>query len=430
MTLPTETHLLNPGSPIYLQAANALVGSSPELKKNLLIGISGGVVDSIKPLPPKMPDNSFFAGRPLIKLDDSLFLLPALIDAHVHLALNGSGFSRARQQWDNEEQFYECLRKDLQKYARAGIGLLRDGGDFHALNIKARKFVEQGLFPAPQIIASGKALRRIGGYGGFLGPGFATAAGLTEHFEELYFQDVDYIKVVVSGVVSFSEYGLVGGPLIEAQYLQQIVSLAGGKGLKVMAHASSDQAVRLAVEAGVSSIEHGYFVGDDSLKAMAEKEIVWIPTVIPVAARIQGAGGIGRRDEEIEIINRIIEVHLQKIALANRFGVPLGMGTDSGAAGLPHGSALHDEIELYRQAGLSAAEIIKAATLVNARIAGCGENGGMIEVGSPAGMIAVCGNPLNDLRCLRKLRYHFIPAVEKKCATERDHGAGKYEERN
>jgi imidazolonepropionase-like amidohydrolase len=206
------------------------------------------------------------------------------------------------------------------------------------------------------------------------------------------------IKVLVSGIVSFKEYGRVGPIHFSQEELKTIVEEAHSLGLTVMAHANSDQAVTMAASAGVDSLEHGYFISRDSLKMLAELNIPWVPTLIPVAAWSLKPGVRNINPEHRKIAERTYRQHQAMIAEASAMGITLGVGTDSGALGVQHGNGYLKELELYREAGLSPAEILQAATANGARIVGLEQGAGLVLPGSPANLIAVAGNFLKDLK--------------------------------
>ncbi|GBF32054.1 dihydroorotase [Desulfocucumis palustris] len=334
-------------------------------------------------------------------------LLPGLVDCHVHLALDGRDFNDSLARWENRAEFTELVNENLSGALAKGIAGVRDGGDLKGLTLRHRNEIARGNFPGPHIKCSGWAIGKKGKYGSFLGPGYIPCQ-LPDSIRRLAASGADQIKVLVSGVVSFSCYGRVGELQFSQGELNNIVDLAREYGLPVMAHASSEQAVKLAVRAGVNSVEHGYFISRASLEEMAEKGISWIPTLVPVANQVKGDRRKSYSPEQIEIIENTYRRQQKMLAMAVEMGVPLGVGTDAGAGGVPHGAGYLEEMMLYREAGLSEEVILKAATSAGAAISGFREIG-RIEPGNKAFMIAVRGNPLEDLNCLKEIEYLFLP---------------------
>jgi imidazolonepropionase-like amidohydrolase len=406
----TQIIQCKPNGRFYIHAAKALAGPNLSLVDDLFLVIEDGRISGLEikkaeQIPPELKTSFHYYSLP-----SALTLMPCLSDAHLHLALNGKGLKQAAREPGSSGLVTARLKVDLAAIAALGIGIIRDGGDKLSINRKAKDLVNKHSFVGPKIIATGEALRPLDGYGAFLGRGFSSQGEITSQIEALSLSGVDQIKVVVSGVVSFSSYGEVEGPLIPYEDLAFIVKQARDMELKVMAHASSDQAVTLAVKAGVDSVEHGYFVSQDNLKKMADKGIAWVPTVIPVAAQIRPPLLKSKTALEAEVINCTYREQLEKIFYAHAIGVVLGVGTDSGAAGVEHGRALLDEIMLYSECGLPALAVLKAVTVSNAIILGCEKDAGSIERGKKPYLVAMQGNPLENIRAVGAAVMHFMPA--------------------
>lgn len=400
---------LKPNHEYYIWAPFALLEEHLEPKKNMLLEIKDSSINKIHNLKREELPSDIVSSCNFFSFDNDITLLPSLIDAHIHLALDGIDFNQARASWSTEKYRKLIIRNAFSQLLDAGIGLVRDGGDSAAVNLEAKELVDKGLLDGPQVIATGKAVREKGGYGSFLGEAYATLETIPAQVEEAYKAGVNQLKVVASGIVSFSGYGIVKGPLMLKEALLEVVSAARRHGLSVMAHASSDQAVNLAIEAGVDSIEHGYFITAESLKKMADQGIAWIPTIIPVAAQANPPFSSFRTKTEIEIVEKVYRRQQEMLETALETGVPLGIGTDAGAAGVKHGTGLIEEILLYSDAlaGDNKAAL-KAATAVNASILGRGKDVGSIAAGKRAGLIAVRGNPLNELSALKNIEAHFL----------------------
>ncbi len=394
----------------YIWAPLALTGPETVPEENVLLEILNNRIVSRQTVAKDLlPDNVINHPR-LICLDQGTTLMPSLIDSHIHLALDGSDFSRARALSNNREIRQAGLEQKLLGTIQSGVGMVRDGGDFRSINLEARELVESGQCPGPRIIATGEAIREKGGYGSFLGGDYGSKEQLPEVVDRVWESGADQLKVVISGVVSFCQFGLVKGPVMSLGIAKHVVECARKRRLKVMAHASSAGAVDVAVESGVDSVEHGYFVKTETLKIMAEKQIAWIPTIIPVAIQIREPLRELLTPLEIDVITRTFEEQIDKLELADSFGVLLGIGTDSGAPGVLHGPNLVEEMLLYGKSSLDNRTIIKAATGGNAAILGLEKEVGILEPGFKARLIAVRGNPLKELSALQEVVAHFMPS--------------------
>lgn len=269
-----------------------------------------------------MPQNS--------SIKSLIFPLP--VDTHVHLSLGGDPVANALQ------------------HLAAGVAVVRDAGDRDGLLDGVK------LPSALNIVRTGPAIFKKGFYGSFLGEN----RDLTL-LEIINRTPSSFVKVILTGMVSFDVYGKVGPQQWSFSELSEIVAMATSVGKKVMVHVNSDKACREAVEAGVHSLEHGYFIAPKTLEMMAEKGVFWAPTVAAMANQ--------RRDPDkrfsnaqLAIIERNYKRHMEMIQFAHERGVKLTIGTDSGSYNVPHGNAYLREMEIYVEAGIPVNEVWRIAT--------------------------------------------------------------------
>lgn len=401
--------VIKPNQDYYIWASFALLGEDLEPEKNVLLEIKDSSIYKIHNVRREELPSDITSSSNFFSFGKEVTLLPSLIDAHIHLALNGIDFNQARASWSTEKYRHLIIKNAFSQLLDAGIGIVRDGGDSAGLNLEAKELVGNGLLDGPQVIATGKAIREKGGYGSFLGEAYTALETIPGQIEEALRSGADQVKVVVSGIVSFSSYGVVKGPLMSKKALKEVVSSAHRYGLNVMAHASSNEAVNVAIEAGVDSLEHGYFITAESLKKMADQGIAWVPTIIPVAAQANHPFSSFRIKSEIEIVEKVYSRQQALLETALEAGVPLGIGTDAGAAGVKHGTGLIEEMLIYADALMGDNKaVLRAATSVNASIVGKEKAVGAISRGKKAGLIAVRGNPLDDLSVLKNIEAHFL----------------------
>lgn len=360
-------------------------------------------------------DNSnhqhFHANSSARVLDFShLTLLPGLIDCHIHLALDGIDFQQAAAQWECPEALEARLSAELQHYLARGVLVVRDGGDRPGIAFRTAQAVQEGKLSGPRILASGQAIVRKGKYGSFLGGGVTSPEEAGKVIEQLAAQGVSQIKIVTSGIVSFSEYGKVGPLQFNPAELRSMVDFAHRLGLRVMAHASSEEAVATCLEAGVDSIEHGYFLSSESLRAMAYYGVAWVPTVVPVANQVLKPGcRAGYTPRQVEVISRTYREHQQKLHQAHHLGVPLAIGTDAGAGGVLHGYAHMEEMQLFADTGLANVAILQAATSRAAKVLGLEKEYGTIAPGKAPCLLGVSVNPLEDLNFVNAIQMIVLP---------------------
>jgi len=334
-----------------------------------------------------------------------LTLMPGLVDCHVHYALDSVDFKSSLNRWNEQEQISKQIDEISFNFLQNGVLAVRDGGDKQGIGFDAKNRAKDGLI----VRTTGWAVRRNGCYGSFLGPGVDTVDEAKEQISQLADMGVDQIKLIVSGIVSFSHYGKVGTVQFSLADLKEIVEECHYQGRKVMAHASSEEGVALAVEAGVDSIEHGYFVNDSSLELMGERGTAWVPTVIPVEVQTESPYSQFHDREGLNVIKKTYLKQMEQVKKAASLGVLLGIGTDAGAIGVLHGFSYLKELEMYKEAGLSHMEVLRAAILGGSKIAGLDHQWGTIKPGSPAFLIGVKGNPLADLSSLKRIKIIVLP---------------------
>jgi len=312
---------------------------------------------------------------------DSYFLLPGWLDAHVHLALDSLDFFQCLENWNHPSLIEDKIHDFLQRYLELGIVAIRDGGDLHGFSWMAKNRVNEGLWAGPRVISVREAVNRAGMYGRFLGRGFNDRFEWREKKFEFFAQGLDQLKVIVTGLIRFDEFQRVGPTQWTVEELQELVESAHERGVPVMAHASGEEGISVAIAAGVDSIEHGYYMSTRQLEQMRDKNIAWVPTVAPIGNILKYPSD-RYSPKEIDTLKRILEAQLSKIYEAYRLNVRLGVGTDAGAYRVPHAESLYDELEWMVQAGIPRLEVYRMATHENARIFGRPELG-RLDIGTP-----------------------------------------------
>ncbi len=333
--------------------------------------VEKGILSAIRLLPEGHEDMKMAPEWRRIILPPRQFLVPAFVDCHLHLALDGVGGFRSFSAPPSPQQLFTRL----QALATAGVLAVRDGGDQYGSAFTARKLIAYNnpeMGPLPQIVATGPALFRRGHYGAKLGgDGLNEPKELEYELQRRKYGGAEQLKVILSGLVSLQEFGKVGPLQFNLTELQSIVRFANTLDLPVMVHASSDAAVRLAVQAGVHSVEHGYFVEEETLKLMAEKGVAWVPTLAPLATL------------NIPVADRIVEGHLNMLERARTLRVTVCLGTDSGAPGVSWSGGYWLELALLARAGFTPPELLTLAAVSGAFLLGLERELGHITVGKP-----------------------------------------------
>jgi imidazolonepropionase-like amidohydrolase len=226
---------------------------------------------------------------------------------------------------------------------------------------------EGGSSRAPIVVSSCWALYKRGAYGAQFGAPVDTWNEIEAEILRLKNAGADIIKVMASGIVSLKKPGTVSPGGFDRTELRCIVDLAGSLGLDVMAHANGEPAITAAAEAGVRSIEHGFFMTVRALDMMSERGTYWIPTVGALARAVES------RETTVETrqhVAGLIAAHLNMLQRAHAIGVPLAVGTDCVLPD-PHYQEVYDaELSYFRKSGISSAEVMRIAGEGGARLLG------------------------------------------------------------
>jgi imidazolonepropionase-like amidohydrolase len=347
------------------------------------------------------------AGATTIDLGD-VTLLPGLIDAHTHITgqLEGDWVGRPVRETAADAVLHGVLNGG--RTLRAGFTTIRDVGSGGFADVALMKATDAGRVLTPRIVPAGNAIGITGGHCDATGwkPGVleadwkqGVANGVDEVIKAVRYSAKHGAKVIkvcaTAGVLSFE--GPVGAQQLNDQELAAIVGEARRHGLKVAAHAHGDEGIAAAVRAGVASIEHGSVMSPATIALMKQRGTYLVPT-----AYLLGAIPLDRLPPQIRakaesVIPRARESHRRAI----RAGVKIAFGTD--AAVYPHGQNAR-EFSTYVDYGMTPLQAIRTATVNAADLLGVTDRG-VLAAGKLADVIAVPGNPLQDVKVLERVSW-------------------------
>lgn len=270
----------------------------------------------------------------------------------MHMILDGENWKEAIGR-HAEAPCEPFIRQVLDTYRGRGITYLRDGGDRWGAGQRARELAAQYGITYRTPLAP---LCKEGHYGAFIGTTFRDmneyAALVCAHKRA----GADFIKIMISGLMDFDNYGVLTESGLGQWEIRQMVSIAHDAGLSVMAHANGARTVETAALAGVDSVEHGAYLDEEALAAMVEGGTVWVPTLSTVG----NLRGKGRFNEEA--VEKILNSALANVAAFARMGGLLAPGTDAGAWAVPHGCCTEEA--LFAMAGVSEENLTRGADVI------------------------------------------------------------------
>ncbi len=339
------------------------------------------------------------------------WLIPGLMNMHVHfgLALPGKMADELRNETEGQ------LAMRMAGYAResleAGVTTIRSPGNSWPprfpghVDIALRKAIEKGQADGPRIFSAGEALVITGGHGS--SPGITYNDGPDELIKAARREisaGASWVKIMVSGGIA-TEGGGLAEALMTPEEIGAVVDAAHRFGAQVAAHSGSSAATNIAVDAGVDSIEHGYFLDRTTLRKMARAGTWFVPTmVVSQPASKPFFEKIGSPDWYMERLESVGKQHWQVLQMAIEEGVNIALGTDQMPAEPNDGTtATAREAQYYVEAGMTDLQALRSATIETARMLRAEDRIGSLETGKYADIVALAENPVEDIKALRDI---------------------------
>jgi len=381
--------------------------TTKELLGPSTITISGNKIVSVSSIDSSMDD--------VINLSDQT-CLPGLIDMHVHLTSQSNPKSYIERFTLNTADYAFRAAKYAKITLNAGFTSVRNLGDDGTVTASLRNAIAQGVAQGPRIYTAGKSLATTGGHADpsngyradLMGDPHAkdgvvnSAEEARKAVRQRYKEGADLIKITATGgVLSQAKSGQ--NPQFQDDELAAIIATAKDYGFKTAAHAHGAEGMKRAIRAGIDSIEHGTLMDDETRSLMRKNGTYLVPTILAGQFVMEKAKIDGYFPEIIRpkaaAIGPLLKTNFTKAVEA---GVKIAFGTDTGVS--PHGDNAQ-EFKYMVEAGMPAMEAIRSATVHAADLLGESDHLGSIEAGKLADIIAVKGNPLDDISILESISF-------------------------
>ncbi len=400
----------NVSADTLIHAGRLIDGESDSAVTEMTVRVDGSQIEAI--------ENGYVAAGP----DDTVIdlknhtVMPGLMDMHVHLTSQYTEDSRLNRFITNEADYAIDAVKYAKRTLEAGFTVVRNLGDAFNVTVALRKAIEDGDVAGPRVFSAGKSLATTGGHAdptngwasyiaGDPGPRQGVVNGVDDvrkAVRQRYKDGADWIKITATGgVLSIAKSG--ENPQFTDEELVALVDTAADYGLRVAAHAHGTEGMKRAVIAGVASIEHGTFMDQEVMRLMKKNGTYYVPTMLAgawVAEKSKIAGFFPDLVRpKAAAIGPVIK---STFAKAYKAGVPIVFGTDSGVSA--HGDNAR-EFALMVEGGMPPMEAIQSATSVAAKFLGIDDTHGTLRVNKQADIVAVPGDPLDDIAAMERVSF-------------------------
>ncbi len=384
------------------------------LQENMMIRVIDGIIVSIE-------EDKELKEANVVDLKGR-YVIPGLINLHVHTP--GSGFPKKKQQ-DNRKQAQLVLHNPIfnlvgrvlcsnavKTELLSGTTTIRTVGGIGHIDSTIRDQVTLGKKIGPRILSSDMAVTIPGGHmEGSVAFGASSDKEFIDFIEDNVLNEVDWIKIMVTGgVLDAKVKGEPGEIKMSAAQIKLCCDIAHKNGLKVCAHVESPKGVKLALENGVDSIEHGASMDNETIELFKKNNSVLVSTISPAIPLSKFPDDVS---QATEIVKYNTEVLLEGIISGTRMclgnDVTVGLGTDTVCPFITHYDMWRELEYFHKLVGVSRSYALHTATLINASILGIENETGSIEVGKSADFIVLDNNPLDGFDAIRNpYMVHFM----------------------
>jgi imidazolonepropionase-like amidohydrolase len=332
------------------------------------------------------------------------WLMPGLMNMHTHFGLRLPGAFGAMTAGETDGALALRMAENARRSLLSGTTTVRTPGEDRDAIFAVKTAIDRGEYLGPRIWPAGRAIVPTGGHS--TDPVFDGIDGPDEVRQETRRQillGAKWVKLMISRGLASS--GEISAADMTIEEMRAATDTAHRQGVKVAAHTGSPQATLDALEAGVDSFEHGYFLTEEVFRRIKEKDAWYVPTiVVSQAGARQFFAKIGSPASYLARVESVGKAHWAALQTAIRVGANIAMGSDQFPYEPNEGTvASVREIELYQEAGMTPLQALRTATVNTARMLGADKDLGLVAPGKYADLIALDGDPTRDIRQLRTI---------------------------
>lgn len=330
-------------------------------------------------------------------------VIPGLIEAHLHLDLSGMDVYEENTMSDA----YRAMRalKLAQDNLRKGYTTVRDLGDRNNIVLGVAKSIREGLVVGPDILASGKIITPTECGNEYFGDMYFEADSPMEFrhaVRKQYQMGADWIKVMATGAV-MNPGGTPGRPIIMEDEMKAVAETAKYIGRPVAIHCHGVEGTKMAIKYGIRTVEHSSIMDDECIRMYLNTDKTFpIPTLSPMTNFVEYSEG--KPSHYVEKATKIRKEMIESMRAAYKAGVKLGWGTDAGVYVGSHGNGIYEFQIRVRDLEFSPKDCLIQATKNNAEILMIDDEVGTIEVGKKANLVAIKGNPDQEINVLEDVQ--------------------------
>lgn len=398
---PTATFTMAPPPP---GPPKALVGGSVvdvltgSVIDNAVVIVTGETITAVGPADKTpVPD-----GATVIHMDGK-WLVPGLINCHVHLGLKLPGAAGAALQDETDEGLVLRMEENGRKSLYSGVTTVRLVGEEHGADFELKSAINRRTAIGPRIETAGEIIVPTGGHGYLEADGpYEIAKAVREQIKS----GASWIKVAISGGIADSLGDISASPMT-LEEIKMAVEVAHRNGVQITAHNGSPAAADEAISVGINGFEHGYHLTQKQLTDMKAKGVWLVPTIVVTQpGALEFYKKIGSPDWYLDRVRSTGKDHWAMLQTAIKTGVQIALGTDQFPYEPNEGTtATIREAELYVDAGMTPIDAIRAGTSTAARMLKLSDKVGAIAVGHYADVVAVEKDPTKDIHALRTIDF-------------------------